>query len=162
MYDYNDLLVFPEKQATEEEIIGILKKYNIPLEKNIVDFLVKYNGCKFMYPKKQWLKIEENQYICLYDIVEFEGIENGILYQLDFSKNHFYLFSDCLLGIMSDDWKNIYIGFDYDYKGQIYRLDYELYEADQNYSKMLVKIGDSLEDVFSRLITYDELPDEWK
>lgn len=162
MNKYDSFFVFPEKQATRGEIVEVLKKYNIVLDEKIIDFLTQYNGCKFKQLGKQWLLIEDNQYISCYDVVEFEGIENGILYQFDFTKNHFYLFYDCLIGIMSDDWKNIYIGFDKEYKGKIYRLDYERYEADENYSKMLIKVADNFEDLFSRLISYDELPEEWK
>ncbi len=162
MSNFNDFFVFPEKQAAKDEIIEVLKKYNISIDDSIVDFLAQYNGCKFKHLGKQWLFIEDEQYIRFDDIAEFELIENGILYRREYNQDHHYYFHDCIMHLISCDWAGVSIGFAKNYNGKLYCENYQWYEYDEDYSKMLVKIGDSLEDVFSRLVTYDELPEEWK
>ena len=162
MSNYDDLFVFPEKQASREKIVEVFKNYNILLEQDIIDFLVQYNGCKFIEFGKQWLLIDDGQYIRFDNVVELELIEYGFIYRKDYLKDYHYFFHDCIMHLISSNWAGVSIGFDKEYKGNLYLENYQWYEFDEDYSKMLVKIGDSLEDVFSRLITYDELPEEWK
>ena len=71
MSNYDDLFVFPEKQASREKIVEVFKNYNILLEQDIIDFLVQYNGCKFIEFGKQWLLIDDGQYIRFDNITIF-------------------------------------------------------------------------------------------
>ncbi len=165
-HNFEGNFIFPTAQSKREDIVAILEKYSITLDETTLDFIVKYNGCKFKEEGKQWLinKEGKNSLFCFNSIVELELIENRMIYDKQFESDYHYYFVDCLINIMlsSSSSGMICIGYAGEHKGKIYNLEYQDYDEDEGYSSMLDYLGDSLEDVFSRLITYDELPEEWK
>lgn len=165
-YNFEENLVFPTQQATSEEILAILNKYSINLDDDTLDFIIKYNGCKFKEDGKCWLLNigGTNSLFSLNSIVELELIENRMIYDKQFESDYHYYFVDCLINITlsSSGSGMICIGYAGEYKGKIYNLEYQDYDEDEGYSSMLDHLADSLEDLFSRLISYDELPEEWK
>jgi hypothetical protein len=163
-YNFEQNLSTSDEVQSTEALINVLNKHNLELEQSLLDLLIKYQGYRFNDDAKKWLPDPDSTrgHYRLDWLVNAELIENRFTYGREFEEENHYYFVDCLLNLISTETTMIYIGYAGEYKGKLYTLDYQLYEYDDDYSKMLVKIGDSLEDVFSRLITYDELPDEWK
>lgn len=153
--------MFGENQASREEVEIILNKYNLILDEYLIDFIVKTNSSIFKENARRYYPIpNENGFYRLDWIVSTELIENRMLYDTDFVEH--YYFVDCLLNLFNTHLEMIHIGYAGEYKDKLYALNYQWNEFDDDYSKMIVKVADSLEEFLSKLITYDELPEEHK